>query len=246
MSRLYVAISKDMVEAAFDGEMDEVQSWLEKGYDLESMDGHKHTAISEAACQVRERIHAAVAHPLCARHGPQGCARVCFAVLGVRFVLVLVIPAHSRGWLTPCTQGHNELVQFLLSAGANPNARNDQGRSPLYRAAFNNHVETVQLLLKVCALHVGGVAVHPGSYRGRKKEKEKRRRNPHGTLCVFRLLPCCVYVVMALAQSGADPKLKDKELQGPFDGTVATPRWFEGRMTRHVACVTTCALCGLV
>ena len=59
--------SKDMVESAFDGDIDDVKKWLEKGYDLESEDGHKHTAISEAACQVRAThstpCHAALRHP---------------------------------------------------------------------------------------------------------------------------------------------------------------------------------------
>jgi ankyrin repeat protein len=29
----------------------EVNKWLDKGYHLESMDGRRHTALSEAACQ---------------------------------------------------------------------------------------------------------------------------------------------------------------------------------------------------
>lgn len=43
--------SLQLVEAAFDGELDEINSWIEKGYHIESTDGRKHTALSEAACQ---------------------------------------------------------------------------------------------------------------------------------------------------------------------------------------------------
>ena len=43
--------SKDLVEAAFDGDLEEVKSEISKGYHLESEDGRKHTALSEAACQ---------------------------------------------------------------------------------------------------------------------------------------------------------------------------------------------------
>lgn len=43
--------STQLVEAAFDGELDDMKSWIEKGYHLESVDGRKHTALSEAACQ---------------------------------------------------------------------------------------------------------------------------------------------------------------------------------------------------
>lgn len=44
--------SRDLVEAAFDGDIDGVKDWIEKGYDAESSDGHDHTALSEAAVQV--------------------------------------------------------------------------------------------------------------------------------------------------------------------------------------------------
>jgi len=42
--------SKELVEAAFDGDLDAVKSWLGKDYHLESRDGQKSTALSEAAC----------------------------------------------------------------------------------------------------------------------------------------------------------------------------------------------------
>ncbi len=45
--------SPELVEAAFDGDMASVRDWLEKGYDLESEDPHGHTALSDAAAQVR-------------------------------------------------------------------------------------------------------------------------------------------------------------------------------------------------
>jgi ankyrin repeat protein len=43
--------SADMVEEAFDGNMEQVKEWLEKGYDLESVDGHENTSLGEAAAQ---------------------------------------------------------------------------------------------------------------------------------------------------------------------------------------------------
>lgn len=43
--------STELVEAAFDGDLDVVIKCLDKNYDLESEDGHGHTALSEAACQ---------------------------------------------------------------------------------------------------------------------------------------------------------------------------------------------------
>ena len=48
--------STQLVEAAFDGDLEEVKSWLDKGYHFESVDGRKHTALSEAACQGHELV----------------------------------------------------------------------------------------------------------------------------------------------------------------------------------------------
>ncbi len=48
--------SVDMVEAAFDGDLEGVKKWLEKGFWLESTDPHDHTALSEAACQGQDHV----------------------------------------------------------------------------------------------------------------------------------------------------------------------------------------------
>ena len=45
------AESEKMCEAAFEGELDEVKGWIEKGYDIESVDAHEHTPLSEAAAK---------------------------------------------------------------------------------------------------------------------------------------------------------------------------------------------------
>ncbi|GMH62826.1 hypothetical protein TrST_g12881 [Triparma strigata] len=49
------------------------------------------------------------------------------------------------------SQGQNHVIDWLLSQGADPNMCNDQDRSPMYRAAFNGHSGTIQLLLEAGA-----------------------------------------------------------------------------------------------
>lgn len=42
--------SPALVDAAFEGDLDEVKKFVEQGYSADSVDGRKHSAISEAAC----------------------------------------------------------------------------------------------------------------------------------------------------------------------------------------------------
>ncbi|KAL5251308.1 hypothetical protein ACHWQZ_G016861 [Mnemiopsis leidyi] len=44
--------------------------------------------------------------------------------------------------------GASEVIEWLVSQGANPNSIGRYGRSPLYRAAFAGHVEAVQMCLQ--------------------------------------------------------------------------------------------------
>lgn len=48
--------SVELVEAGFDGDLETVKKCLDKNYDLESEDGHAHTALSEAACQGNSNV----------------------------------------------------------------------------------------------------------------------------------------------------------------------------------------------
>jgi ankyrin repeat protein len=48
--------SKDLVEAGFDGELDEIKALVDKGYHIDSEDGRGHTALSEAASQGHNHV----------------------------------------------------------------------------------------------------------------------------------------------------------------------------------------------
>lgn len=89
-----------LTEAAFDGDVEELQSWIAKGFHIESVDGRKHTALSEASCQ--------------------GHAHV------VRFLLEAGADPNTRSdtgrsalWRA-AFNGHQEVLQLLLEAGADP------------------------------------------------------------------------------------------------------------------------------
>ena len=45
------------------------------------------------------------------------------------------------------SKGHLEIVNLLLQAGADPNQRNKDEKSPLYLASLKGHTEIVRILL---------------------------------------------------------------------------------------------------
>ena len=95
--------SPQLVEAAFDGDLDGVKSWLDKGFHIESCDGRKHTALSEGACQG----HA----PLCAFLIEQGADPNALSDTG-----------RSPLWRA-CFSGHLETARLLLECGGSPECR---------------------------------------------------------------------------------------------------------------------------
>ena len=95
--------STQLVEAAFDGDLDELKNWIDKGYHLESTDGRKHTALSEAACQGHMHV---VAYLL--EHGADPNA--------------LSDTGRSPMWRA-AFNNHVAVVNTLLQAGCDPDFR---------------------------------------------------------------------------------------------------------------------------
>ena len=54
---------------------------------------------------------------------------------------------HAAAW----SDHSGDVVKLLLDRGANVEARNDRGETPLLKAARSNHIEMVKLLLKTGA-----------------------------------------------------------------------------------------------
>ena len=57
--------------------------------------------------------------------------------------------------------GHQEVVQALIAAGANVNQQDNNGRTPLHWAAYNGHQAIVQALIDA------GANVNQQNYDGR-------------------------------------------------------------------------------
>ena len=47
-----------------------------------------------------------------------------------------------------CTEGHEAVVKLLLEQGAEVESKDEDGRTPLWRAARNGHEAVVKLLLE--------------------------------------------------------------------------------------------------
>ncbi|OQR92508.1 hypothetical protein ACHHYP_03642 [Achlya hypogyna] len=99
--------SLEVVEAGFDGDLAALDALLDKGYHLESEDGHKHTALSEAACQG----HDAMIHRL--------------LELGAN---PNAVNDEGRSPLYRAAyNGHLNVIIALLDAGADPRTTTKQG-----------------------------------------------------------------------------------------------------------------------
>jgi ankyrin repeat protein len=53
-----------------------------------------------------------------------------------------------------CRNGHADTARLLLERGADPDASNHQGQTPLMAAATLNHVEIIDCLLEAGADYV--------------------------------------------------------------------------------------------
>lgn len=115
--------STQLVEAAFDGDMEEMISWIDKGYHIESADGRKHTALSEAACQGHMEV---VKYLLEAGADPNSVAD----------------NGRSALWRASFG-GHKEVVEELLNAGSDPQHRDRVSMESAFDVARNDEIRDI-------------------------------------------------------------------------------------------------------
>ena len=96
--------SKDLVEAAFEGDLDAIKAFVEKGYHIDSEDRGGHTALSEAACAGKIEVVSWLLE--------QGAdARVVDKKQG------------RTALFRAAYHGHSDVVEILLAHGADPDQR---------------------------------------------------------------------------------------------------------------------------
>lgn len=102
--------SRDMVEDAFEGNVEAVQGWIEKGYDIESVDGHKHTALSEASVKGHNEVVKLLLEKGADPNRPNDKGRT---------------PLYRAAF-----NGLLDTVELLLKSGADPDAKDDSLEGP--------------------------------------------------------------------------------------------------------------------
>jgi hypothetical protein len=115
--------SKDLVEAAFDGDLDEVKNQIQKGYHLESYDGRKHTALSEAACQG----HLHVVQWLLENGADPNAVND---------------TGRSALWRA-AFNNHVEIVNLMLQSGADPQARDKVSMESAFDVSTNEEIRAI-------------------------------------------------------------------------------------------------------
>ncbi|XP_042525323.1 IQ motif and ankyrin repeat domain-containing protein 1 [Dipodomys spectabilis] len=111
-----------LLEAAFDGDLNEIQAVLKEVEQLLTREGVGHDEAGKAKRLLR------------------------------RVALVECEDSHGNTPLSEAAAGGQPLaIQLLAELGASPNSKGAFGRSPLYRAAFGGHLEAVEVLLKLGA-----------------------------------------------------------------------------------------------
>uniref|UniRef100_A0A7M4F7X5 IQ motif and ankyrin repeat containing 1 n=1 Tax=Crocodylus porosus TaxID=8502 RepID=A0A7M4F7X5_CROPO len=109
---------KRMLEAAFEGDVDEMKAVLKEVSDLDTKNG---VSMDEKGKATRLSNH---------------------------MKIVECTDANRNTPLSEAAGGgHPHAIKMLIENGANPNSKGAFGRTPLYRAAFGGHLAAVEMLL---------------------------------------------------------------------------------------------------
>lgn len=153
--------------AVRNGEIDVIKLLIAQGAFIDAQDSSKKTAFYLAAVQGNEEIvdylleHKAnltirgmeedtILHVV-AFYGHVALLRKLLTLPQAKMLLKAQdkdgkFPLHKAVWGEP----KPEIVQLLLDAGADPNAVNDYGYTPLHWAAKHGHIESARILLRSC------------------------------------------------------------------------------------------------
>jgi ankyrin repeat protein len=114
----------------------------------------------------------------------------------------------KTGFYYAASNGHEDMVAFLLSKGANATIQDDEGRTPLMQASIEGHMEVARLLLE----HMGGQGLNTTDNEGR-------------TALHYAAYEGYDEAVSLLLAKGADPNITDLDGSTALACACAASRW---------------------